>query len=171
MHPAEINAALDGMVYLIDTREQPTPSLQARLRFFGKHERCKLDAGDYSAKVPLPDGTWKTVQAAVERKMDFDELANCYCKGRARFTREFERAKEANIKLYLLIEGGSWEDAYHGAYRSHMAPKSLIASMLAWLARYDCQVLFCQSYTTGQLIRDVLYREAKEMLTRMVDDG
>lgn len=171
MHPAEIERALEEMVILVDTREQDTPSLRARLRAFGKHERQKLDAGDYSAKVPLPDGSWLTIPAAVERKMDFDELANCYCKGRARFTREFERARDAHVKLYLLIEGGSWEDAYRGAYRSHMAPKSLVASILAWLARYDCQILFCQRYTSGQLIRDVLYREAKETLTRMVDDG
>lgn len=170
MHPAEIETALEGMVVLVDTREQDTPSLRARLKHFGKYERQKLEAGDYSAKVPA-NGEWYQIPVAVERKMDFDELANCYCKQRPRFTREFERARDAHIKLYLLIEGGSWEDAYNGAYRSHMAPKSLVASMLAWLARYDCQILFCGSQTTGKLIHDILYREAKEALMRMVDDG
>lgn len=169
MHPAEIETALKEMVILVDTREQDTPSLRARLKRFGKYERAKLDAGDYSAKV-LIDNNWRVIPAAVERKMDFDELAMCYCKQRPRFTREFERAKAANIKLYLLVEGGSWEDAYRGHYRSRMAAKSLVASILAWLARYNCQILFCQPYTSGQLIRDILYREAKEYLIRRCEN-
>ena len=170
MHPAEIEQALEELVVLVDTREQDTASLQERLKFFGKYERQKLDAGDYSAKVLMPAGEWFQIPVAVERKMDFDELADCYCRSRERFMREFERAKESGTKIYLLIEGASWEDAYAGAYRSHMRAKSLVGSILAWLARYDCQVLFCQSRTTGKLIRDILYREAKETLTRMVGE-
>lgn len=171
MHPAEIESALEGMVVLVDTREQDTPALRERVKYFGKYERKALAAGDYSAKIPLPGGEWFFLPVAVERKMDFDELANCYCRARGRFKREFDRAQAAGIKLYLLIEGGSWEDAYSGAYRSHMKPQSLVASMLAWLARYDCQILFCGKQTTGKLIRDILFRESKEALVRMVDDG
>lgn len=169
MHPAEIQTALDGMVVLVDTREQDTPSLRARVKCFGKHERQKLDAGDYSAKLPLPDGSWYQISVAVERKMDFDELANCYCQQRGRFTREFERAKAAGIKIYLLVENASWESAYLGSYMSRMKAKSLVASMLAWIARYDCQIIFCEPKTSGTLIHDILYRESKEALTRMVD--
>jgi hypothetical protein len=47
-----------------------------------------------------------------------------------------------------------------------MKPKALIASMLAWLARYNCQLIFCRAETSGRLIFDVLYREAKERLER-----
>lgn len=165
----EAEAALDGMVVLVDTREQDTPTLRARLRHFGVWEREKLDVGDYSARFPLPDGSWYRLPVAVERKMDFTELAACYCRQRKRFAAEFERAKGAGIKLYLLVEGASWEDAYAGAYRSRMDPKSLVASRLAWLARYNCQVIFCERQTTGQLIRDILYREGKEALLGMVD--
>ena len=171
MHPSEIETALESLVVLVDTREQDTPALRARLKRFGKYERAKLDAGDYSAKVPLPDGAWYQLPVAIERKMDFGELAQCYCQQRKRFTAEFERAKEAQIKMYLLIEGASWEDAYAGAYPSKMKPQSLVASILAWLARYDCQILFCARRTSGRLIRDILFREAKEALMRMVDDG
>ena len=171
MHPSEIETALKGMVVLVDTREQDTSSLRARLRHFGKWERHKLDAGDYSAKLPLPEGGWFQLPIAVERKMDFDELANCFCQQRERFKREFERASKAKIKLYLLIERGNWEDAYCGRYRSKMNPHALVASILAWLARYDCQILFCQPQTSGKLIHDLLYREAKEALIRMCDDG
>ena len=170
MHPIEIEQALKSITYIVDSREQDTKALRDRLKFLEPYERGKLDAGDYGAKVMLPNGTWYQIPCAVERKMSATELAGCYCQQRKRFTAEFERAKEAGVKLYLLVEGESWETIYAGAYRSHMESKALVASILAWLARYNCQVIFCQSRTTGKLIRDVLYREAKEALSRMVDE-
>ena len=51
-----------------------------------------------------------------------------------------------------------------------MNPKSLVGSILAWLARYNCQVIFCDKQTSGQLIYDILYREGRETLMRMVDE-
>jgi len=159
------------MVYIVDSREQDTPALKRRMAQIGNCVREKLDAGDYSAKIPLPDGKWFYVPVAIERKMSATELAGCYCQSRKRFTAEFERAKSSGVKLYLLCEGESWESIYAGAYRSKMEPKALVASILAWLARYDCQLIFCDARTTGKLIRDILYREGKEALTRMVDSG
>lgn len=108
------------------------------------------------------------LNAAVERKMDFSELAQCFCNGRARFAREFERAKAADAKIYLLIENQCWEDAYSGNYRSQMKPQAFVASLLAWLARYRCQIIFCDQRTSGNLIHDILYREGREMLERMM---
>ena len=153
--------SLDSMVILVDTREQDTPSLRRRLELMNcPWERQKLDFGDYSAKCRLPDGEWLDLspKVAVERKMSFDELCACFCRGRQRFTREFERARKAGATVYLLIENASWE------YRSQMNPKSFIASMTAWLARYRCQLIFCKSETTGILIHEILYRELKEVL-------
>jgi len=171
MTTPEILTALEGMVCLVDTREQDTPRLRRRLKELGvPTEREKLDAGDYSAKFPLPGGAWYRLPVAVERKMSLDELAACYCTGRGRFTREFERAQAAGVKLYLLVEGASWESLYSGSYRSEMSPQSFVASLLAWLTRYNCQVLFCEPRTTGRLIHDALYREGKEALERMVDE-
>lgn len=170
MKPREIESALGGMVVLVDTREQDTPRLRARLKDMNcPYERCKLDFGDYSAKFPV-NGDWLTLNVAVERKMDFGEFAQCFCKGRARFAREFDRAKESGAKIYLLIENCSWEDAYMGNYRSEMKPQAFVASILAWLARYDCQVIFCSQRTSGKLIRDILHREGREMLERMMMD-
>lgn len=171
MKPREIESALGGMVVLVDTREQDTPRLRARLKDMNcPYERCKLDFGDYSAKFPV-NGDWLTLNVAVERKMDFGELAQCFCKGRARFAREFDRAKESGAKIYLLIENCSWEDAYMGNYRSEMKPQAFVASILAWLARYDCQVILCSQRTSGRLIRDILRREGREMLEGMMDEG
>lgn len=174
MNPFDMNDALDGMVILIDTREQDTPRLRERIKQMSSAtERKALSFGDYSAKFPLPDGEWLDLSNAVvvERKMDFDELCHCYCQDRARFEREFERAQAAGAKTYLLIENATWEKAYNGIYRSHMRPSALVASILAWLARYDCQILFCKSETSGKLIHDVLFREGKQRLEAMEDSG
>ncbi|MEG1407882.1 MAG: ERCC4 domain-containing protein, partial [Ruthenibacterium sp.] len=105
-----------------------------------------------------------SAHVSVERKMNLDELCQCYTKGRARFEREFARAAHAGAKVYLLVEDGNWEKALSGDYRSRMAPKSLVASMTAWLARYNCQLLFCAPETSGILLKEILFREGKERL-------
>ena len=132
------------------------------------YERVALSFGDYSAKFPLPNGEWFSLadKVAVERKMHLDELCTCFCQERERFAREFERAKQAGAKIYLLIEDANWESAYAGKYRSKMFSTALIASMLTWLTRYDCQILMCKAETSGRLIKDILYREAKERMER-----
>jgi ERCC4-type nuclease len=170
MHPIDIESTLKTMKIVIDTREQTTEQSKRRYADFGvPWERGKLDFGDYSAVFTLPDGSKfdlrKTV--AVERKMSLDELCGCYTHDRARFEREFERAKAVNAKIVLLIEEASWEKAYNGKYRSKMQPQALVASMLAWLARYDCQIIMCRAELSGRIIHDVLYREAKERLENM----
>lgn len=172
MTPFELRDSLEGMVVLVDTREQDTPRLRARLKEIGcNYERVKLDFGDYSARFPLPEGEWLNLNKSVciERKMSLDELCNCYCKDRARFEREFARAKEANAKIYLLIENGTWEKAYNGDYRSKMNSGAFVASLCAWLARYNCQLIMCKPETSGKLIHDLLYREGKERLEVMTN--
>ena len=132
-----------------------------------------MNVGDYSATVLLPNKKEFSLsdKVSVERKFGIDELCNCFCKDRKRFEREFERARQAGAKVYLLIEDASWESAYNGKYRSRMAPASLVASMQAWLARYNCQIIMCKQETSGKLIHDILYRELKERLEAMDDEG
>ena len=171
MHPTEIDEILESMVCICDSREQNTLKLRARLKQIGLPiERKALLCGDYSAKILLPSGEWYELPVSLERKMDINEICMCYCQERTRFVKEFDRAKENHIKMYLLIEDANWENIYSGRYRSQMLPQSLVASLLAWLARYDCQVIMCKHETTGKLIHDILYREAKEFLVRMVDE-
>ena len=158
------------MKICVDSREQATEQSKRRYADFGvPWERGKLDFGDYSAVFTLPDGTEFSLKdkAVVERKMSLTECCGCFTHDRERFTREFERAKAVNAKIYLLIENASWELAYNGKYRSQMKPQALIASVLAWLARYDCQIIMCKAETSGRLIHDILYREGKERLTAM----
>lgn len=167
MNGREIDAALESMVLLVDTREQDTPRLKARLRSAQcPSERVKLDFGDYSAKFQLPDENWFSLKdkVCIERKMNIDELAHCFCQDRRRFAAEFERAKAKNAKIYLIVEDANFEKAYSGKYRTHIKPNALLASIFAWLARYNTQLLFCQPITTGRIIKDILYREGKERM-------
>ena len=171
MHPAEVEQVLESMVCLVDSREQDTPRLRARLKQIGSPtERIALNAGDYSAKVQLPNGSWFQIPVAIERKMDITELATCFCQERGRFEREFGRASQAHIRLYMLIEDATWQNIYAGKYRSRMRPKSLVASILTWLSRYNCELIFCSSTVSGLLIHDILWYETREILLQMEGD-
>ena len=170
MTPFEVKEALESLVLLVDTREQDTIFFRRRMKEVEiPYIRQKLDFGDYSAKCTTDDGKELDFSGsiAIERKMSLDELCQCYTRERQRFQREFERAKEVGAKIYLLVENGTWEKAIEGKYRSQMKPKAFLSSLLAWLARYNCQVIFCEARSSGKLIHEILYREVKERLEGM----
>lgn len=167
MHPVEIENTLKTLTLIVDTREQDTARARRRFARIGlPYIRKALNFGDYSCFVTLPDGTELDFSGSVsiERKMDLDEIIGCFTRHRARFAREFKRAKEHHAKLYLLIENASWEKVLKANYRSKMNANALLASMTAWLARYDCQLIMCDELTSPRLIKEILYREAKERL-------
>jgi ERCC4-type nuclease len=173
MNHFSVDKALKSMVVIVDTREQPTKRAERRLEMIGLPvERKALPFGDYSAYCTLPNGEVYSLEdkVAVERKMHLDEIAMCFTRERPRFAREFERAAAVNAKIYLLIENADFEKAYNGSYRSQVKPQSLTASMFAWLARYNCQLLMCKEDTSGKVIHDILYREMKERLEAMPDE-
>ena len=159
-----IKEALASLVIICDSGEKPTRAFKARTEYFPHWRQEKLDAGDYGCELNV-GGELIRLPVAVERKMSIDELCACFTHERKRFEREFLRAKEAGTKMYLLVEGADWEKIYKGEYRSRLIPKSLVASLLAWSIRYNITFLFCKAGTSGRLIYDVLYREAKEFLT------
>ena len=174
MHPVEIEQTLDAMTVLVDTREQKTKISERRYKQFGKpYRREKLNVGDYSAEFQLPNGDMITLKdkVVVERKNSVDELCMCFAGERGRFEREFQRAAEGGIKVYLLVENATFEAIYNGRYRSRFNPKSLVASIFAWLARYDCVLVFCKAEMSGGIIKDILHYEMREVLERIVDDG
>ena len=170
MKTAEVEQALKTLTLIVDTREQETPLLHKRIRDTGlPSRREKLEYGDYSADCRLSNGCEFTLarQVCIERKMNLDELCACFGKERSRFRREFERAAFDGAKIYLLIENGSWENVFAGRYGSHMTINSLAASMTTWMARYNCQLVQCSPTFTGRIIREILYREMKERLTKL----
>ena len=171
INPVEAEDCLREMIVCVDTREQPTKALEKRLEYLQPYTRETLNAGDYTAKTLLPDGTWFYLPVAIERKQSLTEIAGNFCRERERFTNEFNRARDAETRLYLLIEQASWESAYAGAYRSQMKPQSLVASLLTWCARYQSPIFMCQRPETGgKLIRDILHYEMREALDKMVGD-
>ena len=173
MHPIEIAAALDSMVILVDTREQDTPAFRRRVSAFPcawRREACPF--GDYSAACTLPDGSEYSLNGriAVERKMNLDELSRNFTASRKRFEREFGRMQDVGGKLYLLVEHASWEKLYGWEYRTQFPPKNYIASLCAWMARYDTQLVFCAPTTSPKLIYEILKREMKEKLSEISAD-
>lgn len=167
MTPFELEKTLSNIKVTVDTREQATTALADRLSNIGfEYERKKLNFGDYSCTVSLPNGTEVDFsdKIAIERKMNIDELATCFTSQRKRFTAEFERAKEAGAKIYLLVENASFEKIIAEKYRSKVNHNALLASIFAFLVRYNCQIVFCKLETSGRIIREILYREVKEYL-------
>lgn len=172
MDGCDILNVLDSFEILTDSREQPTDKAKRRYDDFEcPYERCTLSYGDYTYNATLPGGnkifdTTQTVKghAIVERKMDLVELSNCLCQHRARFEAEFQRAKENNTSIYLLVEDASWENLINGKYKTKFNPKSYFASITAFMARYNIKPIFCKSETSGKIIKQVLYRELKERL-------
>ena len=172
MRPKDIKTVLDSMTVLVDSREQDTDRARWRYASIGLPvERCTLDYGDYGYNATLPDGrriydlSGRIRPAvAVERKMNLDELAECFGNGRERFEREFSRAGDAGAQMWLLIEGGSWESIYDHRYRSRMAPQSLAGSIFAFCERYNLRLIFCTERTTGRIIRGILTRNLADRL-------
>lgn len=169
----EIKEALSTFQILVDSREQNTPKAIERYKSFGvPYGRATLKYGDYCGIVTINSGpiydTATTVSAAcvIERKMSIDELAMCFGRGRARFDREFQRARAAGAKIYLLVENASWEAILGHRYRSRFTPQALMASLAAWSVRYDITPVFCRAPTSGRLIKEILYRDIKERLER-----
>lgn len=170
----EQKQVLESFEILIDTREQQTARARKRYESFGvPYCRATLDYGDYAYNATLPDGSQiydigQTVRptCVVERKMDLDELAQCFTRGRERFQREFERAKEHGSRIFLIVENASWENLLNGRYKSRFGPKAFEASLDAWMIRYGLTVMFCKEETTGRRIRSILYRDLKERLER-----
>lgn len=170
----EQQAVLKSFEVICDTREQDTERARQRLNALGvPYTRAKLNYGDYSYNATLPDGTklfddTKPINppCTIERKMSLDELEGCFTRSRDRFRREFERAQEQNARIYLIVENASWENLINGKYRSKMHPDAFLASLEAWMIRYNLNVTFCKAETSARLIKEILYRDFKERLER-----
>ena len=175
MTPFDLKKTLSTMIIICDSREHATSEAKKRWESFGVPYVIEpLKSADYTARFRLPNGEWFSLEnhAVIERKSGIDELCGNFCQNRARFIREFERIKESGAKAYIVIEGGaSWEAIYNHRYHSQMSPQALVASLTAWMARYDAHIIFCKAETFPKLCREILYREAKEIFANMEVDS
>ena len=175
----EQRKVLDSFEILVDTREQDSKRARARYERFGApYKKATLSYGDYAYNAVLPHGeplydTSKTIApiCAVERKMNLDELAQCFGSGRKRFEKEFKRAAENRSRIYLICENASWENLLNGKYRSRFNANAFTASSIAWMVRYNANVIFCKEETSGRLIKEILFRDLKERLEKGEFDG
>lgn len=168
----EADKILASFRVIVDNREQNTPKARRRYRAIGKTERATLSFGDYCGNVDVAGAalcdTSNTISPAcvIERKMDLDELAMCFTRGRDRFKREFERAQAAGAKVYLLVEDATFEDIIQHRYRSKFASNAFLASLVTWCTRYNITPVFCRAETSGALIREILLRDLRERLEK-----
>ena len=178
MDQFDIQKILKSFSVIIDTREQQNRRAERRYHDLGvDYNRAVLDYGDYTYNLALPSGQLhdisKRIRAicVIERKQNLDELAMCFTRSRDRFQREFERAQAAGAKTYLLTENASLDMLLKGQYRSRFKPQAFIASLIAYSVRYNMTPIFCEMEHSGRIIKEILYRDAKERLERGEFDG
>lgn len=170
----EIQKCLESFEILIDKREQPSERANKRYsQFECPFRRVTLNYCDYTYNFRLPNGSMlydydQTIKAdaAIERKMSLVELSGNFTRGRENFKEEFERAKENNASIYLLVEDATWENLIYGRYKTKFNSNSFFASITAFMARYQIKPIFCKSEISGKMIKQILYRELKERLER-----
>lgn len=172
MEGYEIQQCLATFKILVDTAEQPTAEYQRRCDSFGvPYQRQNLDYGDYTYNFQLPSGIWlHDSQTAVkghvviERKMSLRELSGNLCQNYDRFVREFERAAANNASIYLLVEDGSWMKIITGKYNTRFNSKAYLHRLLKLIGTYQIKPIFVNKELSGQMIYEVLFREAKRRL-------
>lgn len=175
----EAKELLNTFEIICDTREQATPKALQRYKAFGVgYSRGTLNYGDYCGNITFGNGSKlynasETISAkcVVERKMNLDELAQCFTRSRDRFQREFERAVSNGGRIFLLCENGSFEKIMRHDYRSKFNPKAFLSSIIAWNIRYDMQLIFCSQLSSGTMIKEILYRDIKDRIEKGEFDG
>jgi ERCC4-type nuclease len=158
----EINENLKALTVVIDTREQVNGHVTGYLDKRGiPYVSRKLDVGDYSFQAG--DSSFDD-EVVIERKNSIDEIAGNFTNGRLRFENEFLRAKAAGVKVFLIVENGSWQQIKSHDYRSKMKPNALMASLLSWQVRYGVTINFCKPDDTAELIYGISYYWLRERL-------
>lgn len=170
MHPVQIEEALKKFSVIVDSREQKWEHIKNALEATEtSYIQQKLNYGDYTCTVV--DAEFQTISLAdkyvIERKRNLDELVGNFTKGRERFDREFKRAVADNAKVFLLIEDPKlWENIRKHNYRSKMPPKSLLATLCSWQARYNITVVTCSQQDSGTIIKAILWYALRDYLQK-----
>jgi ERCC4-type nuclease len=165
----ELKQLLASMVVLIDTREQENAHIidylsKKKVNF----EVRKLDFGDYSCLIPKNEELcvqrplFFTESCVIERKGSLDELAGNLTVGRTRFESELLRARDANMAL--MVENATYGDLVRGNYHSKYEPKSFVATLATFSARYGLDVNFVEKELAGNWIYHRLYYAVREEL-------
>lgn len=158
MTDKELGDILQHITIIVDTREQKNEHITHWFKLHGiPYKVEKLDHGDYSFEVTTDGFKHLSRSVVVEKKNSLSEIAGNFTTGRERFTREFERAKEAGTKFHLVIENATWKKVRNESYRSSFSAKSMIASILTFSNRYNTPVWFVGKDESPMLIYNLLF--------------
>lgn len=157
----EIKTLLKSVVILHDKREQNNAHI---IEWLDKnkvaHKEKTLGAADYTCYLPanaelgILRDTYFDDMICIERKGSLEELSGNMTENRERIKDEFGRIKG---RMYLMIEGATYEDILDGNYRTGYNPKSFIAGIKAYEAKYKFSTHFIKKDYAGAFIYQTLY--------------
>lgn len=170
MHPVDVENALKTFSVIVDSREQKWAHIKNALTATETPYTVRgLNYGDYTCEVQTGQDEPFTMadRVVIERKANLDELVGNFTKGRERFDREFRRALDDKAKMFLLIEEPDlWRNIIEHRYRSQMPPKSLLATLCSWQAKYNITVIACDKRDSGTIIKAVLWYAVRDCLLK-----
>lgn len=165
----EIKQLLGSLVVLVDTREQENGLIVDYFEKKGINYVVQaMKTADYSCFIPankefgIIRDLYFTDSILIERKGSLDELAGNLTIGRTRFESELLRAKGTNIAL--MVENATYGDLVRGNYHSKYEPKSFVATLATFSARYGLDVNFVEKELAGNWIYHRLYYAVREEL-------
>lgn len=164
----EIAEILKTAVVVVDSREQKCKHITD---YFNDKKIPytveKLDFGDYTIKTNCFDaGREYYLQdvCTIERKANLNELSQNFSHERKRMEAEFSRAKG---KVVLLVENATYEDIINHKYDTQYKPKSFMATLKAFEARFSFSTHFQKDASyTGQYIYQTLIYHLREQLLK-----
>jgi DNA excision repair protein ERCC-4 len=147
-----ICAGQDGLVFVVDTREQlPYDLAPAMVK--------ALRTGDYSV-AGLED------RVAIERK-SLDDLVGCLTRDRKRFKRELERGAE--LEYFALVVEGTLLDLAGGNFKSRMNVKSAVQSVIGMSVAFRVPVWFVHNRNHGRRVTESLLEKFYNWCARDLD--
>lgn len=147
---------------IVDTREKKWEHIRAYFEQNGiEYTVRKLDVGDYFN----PDNGG----VVIDRKANLEELCSNLSRGEGnimRFTREAARAKQANIRLIVLIEGTNCREpkdviGWQSKYSKHSG-RWLNDKMFNLTISYGTEWMFCRKNETARKILEELEHGKKK---------
>jgi ERCC4-type nuclease len=166
----ELKELLSSLTIITDSRENQNQHI---LDYFDKkkipHIKQALNFADYSCMIPanpslgIVRDMYFTDTICIERKASLDELAGNLTQDRTRFESELIRAH--NCKLFLMIEDANgYSNIINHKYRSQYEPKSFLATLMAFTARYNLNINFIAAGDAGSFIYLTLLYACREQL-------
>jgi ERCC4-type nuclease len=174
MTDKQFQAKLSEMVIIVDSREQQNLHITNIFDKKGiKYVKRKLDYGDYAFCTIGTDAIPKSYETkiVIERKFSLEELSSNFTTGRERFKREFDRAKEVNAKVILMIENGSYRKLLEHKYDTDLSVESFKGSIFSFKAKYGIEVEFIESSLSAFFIYNTFRYFLREDLKNMDRDS